>query len=118
MSQNELALQLYGAGFFNMQMADQALAALQIMDFDGKDKVIGIIQNNGGMLQQIQRMQGQNMQMAQFIDASTGSNLSGGAAPAPAQPMPRGTPEVSTGGGESGVTRNARARVAESTSPT
>lgn len=118
MSQNELALQFFGAGFFDGRMADQALACLQMMDFDGKDKVIGIIQQNGGMLQQIQRMQGQNMQMAQFIDASTGSNLSGGAAPAPAQPMPRGTPEVSTGGGESGITRNARARVAESTSPT
>ena len=118
MSQNELALQFFGAGFFNPQMTDQALACLQMMDFDGKDRVIRIIQNNGGMMQQIQRLQGQNAQMAQFMDMTTGSNLSGGAAPAPAQPMPRGTPEVSTGGGESGVTRNARARVAESTSPT
>lgn len=118
MSQNELALQFFGAGFFNPQIADQALACLQMMDFDGKDKVIRLVQQNGGMMQQIQRMQGQNMQMAQFIDASTGSNLSGGMAPPQqGQPMPRGTPEMETGGGESGVTRKARARVAASTSP-
>ena len=118
MSQNELSLQFFGAGFFNPQMADQALACLEMMDFDGKDKVIRIIRNNGGMMQQIQRLQGQNAEMAGFIDAATGSHLGGGAAPAPAQPMPRGTPDMQTTGGESSVTRKAKARVAESTSPT
>ena len=39
-AQNELALQLYSLGFFRAQMRDQALAALSMMDFEGKDAVV------------------------------------------------------------------------------
>lgn len=40
MGQNELALQFYKAGFFNPQMANQALACLDMMDFDRKEFVM------------------------------------------------------------------------------
>ena len=53
MSQNELALQFFGAGFFNPQMADQALACLDMMDFDRKQFVMQKVAQNGGMYQQI-----------------------------------------------------------------
>jgi uncharacterized membrane protein YgdD (TMEM256/DUF423 family) len=46
MSQNELALQFFGAGFFDPQRADQALACLDMMDFDRKDLVIKAIREN------------------------------------------------------------------------
>ena len=46
MSQNELALQFYQAGFFNPQMADQALACLDMMDFDRKAFVEKKIREN------------------------------------------------------------------------
>ena len=36
-SQNELALQLYGAGMFNPEMRQQALIAISMMDFEGKN---------------------------------------------------------------------------------
>ena len=36
-SQNELALQFFKLGFFNPQLADQAMLCLQMMDFDGRD---------------------------------------------------------------------------------
>jgi hypothetical protein len=43
MAQNELAKEMYNMGFFNPQMAEQTMAALELMDFDGietvKDKV-------------------------------------------------------------------------------
>ena len=39
-SQNELALQLYNAGFFNREYREQALLALNMMDFEGKSEVI------------------------------------------------------------------------------
>ena len=39
MAQNELALQLYGAGFFAPQNARAALSCLDMMDFEGKDFV-------------------------------------------------------------------------------
>ena len=40
MAQNELALQFYQAGFFSPQMADQALMAMSMMEFEGKDELL------------------------------------------------------------------------------
>ena len=57
LAQNELALQFYQLGFFNPQMADQALACIEMMDFEGKDKVKSNIERNGGMFNQLQQMQ-------------------------------------------------------------
>ena len=50
LSQNEFALQLYGAGVFNPQNADVVLPMLHIMDFDDKDKVIESVQRNATLL--------------------------------------------------------------------
>ena len=62
MSQNELALQFFGAGFFNPQIADQALACLDMMDFDRKHFIMQKVAQNGTMYQQMMQMQ-QQMQM-------------------------------------------------------
>lgn len=66
MAQNELAKELYGAGIFAPQNADSALAVLDMMDFEGKDKVVQKIQQNGTMFQmiQMQAMQIQQLQAA------------------------------------------------------
>ena len=48
MSQNELALQFYSAGFFDPAMASQALSCLDMMDFDQKQLVMGAIAANAG----------------------------------------------------------------------
>ena len=45
-AQNELALQFYHLGFFAPENAAQALAALQMMDFDGKAEVMEKIAGN------------------------------------------------------------------------
>ncbi|MBR5442571.1 MAG: hypothetical protein IKV44_06420 [Clostridia bacterium] len=39
-SQNELALQLYSAGIFNPEFRSQAVMALSMMDFEGKEQVL------------------------------------------------------------------------------
>ena len=88
LSQNELAKEFYSAGFFNPQMSDQALACIEMMDFEGKDAVVKKIEQNGTMYQQL-------LQMAQIIDQLTGGamNLTGqtqaeqGGAPAAAAPQ-------------------------------
>ena len=125
MSQNELALQFYGAGFFNPQMADQALACLDMMDFDRKSSIMQKIAQNGGMYQQMLMMQQQMLQMAQMLDQVKGSNMAqqiaagitGG--PAPAIMDGSVEPEMPEGEkAEPSVTKKARQRVAESTSPT
>ena len=59
-TQNELALQFFKMGFFNPQMADQALMCLDMMEFDGKDGIMQKIAKNGNMFQKLL----QYMQMA------------------------------------------------------
>ena len=56
MSQNELALQFYNLGFFNPQMADQALACIDMMEFTGKSKLQQKISQQQQMMQQLQAM--------------------------------------------------------------
>lgn len=123
MAQNELALQFYNAGFFNPQMADQALACLDMMDFDRKEMIMHKISDNGGMLQQM-------MMLAQMADNAmgTGGQLTMGIAQQyginiPMASQPQGVAQTEALGGNPGTeeatnTKQARQRVAESTSPT
>jgi hypothetical protein len=133
MSQNELALQFFGAGFFNPQIADQALACLEMMDFDRKQFIMQRIAQNGGMYQQMLMMQQQMLQLAQMVDQAKGTNIAeqiaagitGGAAPAPMMGGEAPSADVeeteALGGSEKAEasnTKKARQRVADSTSPT
>ena len=133
MSQNELALQFFGAGFFNPQMADQALACLDMMDFDRKQFIMQKIAQNGGMYQQMLMMQQQMLKMAQMLDRGNGTNMAdqiaagitGGVAPAPMMggaEAAQNVDETEALGGaekhEATNTKKARQRVAESTDPT
>ena len=122
LSQNELALQFYSAGFFNPQLADSALACLEMMDFDRKDFIAQRIAQNGGMYQQMMMMQQQMAMMAQRLDQLQGTNIGGqmmsGGSQQPTSGGSVEMPQSAANGGESSVTANARKRVAESTSPT
>ena len=117
MAQNELALQFFSAGFFNPQIADQALACVEMMDFTGKDEVLNKIQQNGTLYQQMLAMQEQMVKMAAIIDSQNGTNVSAELGFAPVQPFPQQGAEVKETDTESSVTKNARERVAESTAP-
>ncbi len=64
---NELALNLYNAGLFQPQMADQALAVLSMMDFKGRDELRQKLRQNGTMLQQLQQLQQMAMGLAQMV---------------------------------------------------
>ena len=131
MSQNELALQFFGAGFFNPQMADQALACLEMMDFDRKQFIMQKIAQNGGMYQQMLMMQQQMLQLAQMVDQAKGTNIAeqiaAGITGQPAPPLAEGgapadVEDTEALGGneksEASNTKKARQRVAESTDPT
>ena len=71
-AQNELALQFYQLGFFNPQLTDQALATIDMMDFEGKEKVRETIRNNGTMYEQLQQMTQTATQLAQLLASQTG----------------------------------------------
>ena len=53
LSYNEMALQFYQLGFFNPELADQAMAALEMMDFKGRDAVRRTLARNATLLQQL-----------------------------------------------------------------
>jgi hypothetical protein len=99
MAVNDLALQFFGAGFFNPVIADQALACLDMMDFDRKEFLMQKIARNAMIYRQTMM-----------------------AMPAP---IPSGDADAEKSaalGGEEhtepAATRKSRQRVAESTSPT
>lgn len=118
LSQNELALQFFGAGFFNPKLTDQALACLEMMDFDGKDRMMQRIAQNGTLYQQLMHTRQQAVAMAQAVDMQMGTNYAGqilSGAQGQAQPGRVQKPE--TTGGESSVTRNAREEAASRAEP-
>ena len=132
MSQNELALQFYQAGFFSPPNADMALACLDMMDFDRKEFIMQKIAQNGGMYQQMMAMQQQMIMLAQMVDQARGSNIAeqlmaqfSGQAPvaaidgnASANVEDKEALGGKAGGAEASNTKKARQRVAESTDPT
>ncbi len=71
-AQNEMAIQFYQLGFFNPQMTDQALATVDMMDFEGKEKVRETIRNNGTLFEQLQQMTQTAMQLAQVVAGLNG----------------------------------------------
>lgn len=128
-AQNELALQFFGHGFFNPQLSDQALACLDMMDFDRKQFVMQKISQNGTMFQQMMMMQQQMLMMATELDKLKGTSIAPQMAAAMqggGMPIPGAAPDIthteSLGGEEGGkehpFVERARERVAESTDPT
>ena len=79
LSQNETAKECYQLGFFAPANADAALAALDMMDFEGIEKVRERVQQNGTLYQQLQQAMEQVQKMAGLLDQMTGSNMSAAA---------------------------------------
>lgn len=52
-TQNQTALNLYNMGFFAPNNADASLACLNMMDFDGVEKIRETVAQNGGLYQQL-----------------------------------------------------------------
>jgi hypothetical protein len=132
LSQNEMALQFYNAGFFNPQYADQALACIGMMDFQGKTEISQKIENNGTMYQQLLQMQQQMLQMAEMVEQLGGqqgfadsmaqqinaSLDSQGGNNAAISKLAVDNTKTSTGtSGENAITKNAREQAAERTNP-
>ena len=93
MEQNERAKELYAAGFFNPEQAQPALIALEMMDFEGIDKIKEQVAQGQTLLNIINQMSAQMEQLAAMVAITTGGN--------PATVQPSGStsaPKQSTGG--------------------
>lgn len=124
-SQNELAIQFFKLGFFNPQACDQALMCLDMMDFDGKDDVIGKVLKNGTIYEKLIQYMQLSYSLAMVARPDIASQIgmdmaSVGAAP-PNVSMGGGMPE--TGGlgelkpDEHRVVEKARAQAMQASQP-
>ena len=131
MSQNELMLQFYNMGMLNPQMSDQALIALEGMDFRGKEQLVKRIQQQGTMQQTLMQIGQIAMQLAQQyrpdvapqiagvlqgVAMDAGGAPAGGGAPiqgleAPADNMSAPNPD------ENALVKRSRERAANATRP-
>lgn len=73
MTQNELAKELYSLGFFNPEMAEPALTALEMMEFEGKNNIIEKVRQGQTLMNVIQAQQQTIAKMSAVL------NLDGGA---------------------------------------
>lgn len=77
MAQNELAKEMYQLGFFNPQLAEQTMTALELMDFDGEEKVKERVQQGQTLMNQMMAMQQQMQKMGLIIYQLTGNDVLG-----------------------------------------
>lgn len=75
LSQNELALQFYQLGFFDPTRTDQALAVLDMMDFDGRDEIAQKIARNGTLEQELATWQQMTLALAERFDPAMAEGL-------------------------------------------
>lgn len=73
--QNQRATEMYGAGFFNPERAQEAVCALEMMDFEGKDKVLEQVRQGQTLLNLCQQMSRQMDQMALLLQSLTGRDM-------------------------------------------
>ena len=130
-AQNEFAKELYGAGFFNPEMVDQALMCLDMMSFDGKEELKTKISQQGTLYDRYMNLQKTAIKIADLLAQTTGdSRLSNALRAAagvsmpgmPQQPMTAGETVTDSLGNiqnkaENSTAGKARARVAEAASP-
>lgn len=75
MEQNETAKELYSMGFFNPEKAQESLIALDMITFEGVEKVREKVQQGQTLLQVCQSLSAQLDQMAAIIQSLTGKNM-------------------------------------------
>lgn len=125
-SQNQLALDLFKLGFFNPQLADQAIMCLGMMDFEGKDDIMQKISQNGLLWQKLQQYMQMALTLSQIANPAMsemiaqdivqtlgqGALVAGGSIGMQANPAANGGKPA-----EDTRTGNARARAAQASQP-
>ena len=101
--QNERAKELYSAGFFNPQMADQALMCLEMMSFEGIEEVKNKISQQSMMFKMQQQLIPLAMKMAQELDKLKGTQYLPGVQMMIANATGGGMQPALGGGGQMGA---------------
>ena len=116
LSQNELALQFYQLGFFSPAQADQALACMSMMEFEGKDELMQQLSYNGNMHRELALYQQYALALTQKYEPGMAQALIEGITGVKsAQP---GAAKLKTGADrENGHMRKARERAQSAAQP-
>ena len=119
LAQNELAMQFYNLGFFNPQLAPQAMACLDMMDFDGKYELLQKIRANGDLQMQLAQWQQFGLRLVQQYAPEKADGLAQAILSGAGQAAPQGGMDVSldTAQQESSVTANARQKAQQASQP-
>ncbi|MBR5342593.1 MAG: hypothetical protein IK149_01705 [Oscillospiraceae bacterium] len=120
MSQNELALQFYNAGFFQPENAETAMTTLGMMEFEGKDAIMQKIAQNQTMQQQLQQFQQFALMLAKQYRPDLVEGLMqsmGMQQQAPQGSAPMQAPPEEITGGEPKHMRQAREQAAAASQP-
>lgn len=107
MEENERAKELYAMGFFDPNRAQESLIALEMMDFEGKDKIIEQVRQGQTLLNLLNQAMSTMAMMAGQQPMGEPMPEEGGAQQHPQQNAPSG----------SGVTNRATDGIMESRSP-
>ena len=97
MEQNERAKELYAMGFFAAERAQESLGALEMMDFEGIEKVKEQVREGQTLLNMVQQLSAQVQEMSMAI-----SGLTGGAMPPIGVDLAQGNPAPAQGNREGG----------------
>ena len=126
LSYNEMALQFFQLGFFRPELADQALAALEMMDFKGRDALRCRIAENGALRLRLARTEAQLQGLRELLEPELrlhGGEIGSGqqAGPSPKKQAPRlkarGYDAIGNELRKNRIAERARARAAAATQP-
>ncbi len=100
MEMNDLAISFFNLGFFNPQYTDQALACLNMMDFNKKDEVMQKIRENGTLQEMLLLYQQMALRFANQIDPALGEKVAQQILSQGGQPIPEEMGTMSGGVGD------------------
>ena len=80
LSYNEMAMQFFQMGFFRPELAEQATAALEMMDFKGKDAMRRRLEENGTLRRRLEQTEAQLQSLLELIGPNSAMRAEAGSA--------------------------------------
>ena len=117
LSQNELALQFFNLGFFDPRQAEQTLLCLEMMDFAGKEALVGRIRRLAGEREKLLAFRELALTLAKKYDPALADGLESAAAEQDAPARRGDTPKLSSPPAASEGTRVSRAHAMAASQP-
>ena len=117
MSQNELALQFFNLGFFDPSQADQTLLCLEMMDFDGKEALMGRIRRLAGEREKLLAFRELALTLAKKYEPGLAAGLESAAAEQDAPAEKGAAPKLTRPAAVSKGTQASRAHASAASQP-